>query len=382
MKTVLFVIDSLTCGGAEKSLISLLPFLDYSALDVDLMIVKRGGVYEKFVPDRVHVISVPKAPQWLFRFYQSFFSLEIRVLRLFGICRHSAETYWQRMSRAYLTPVKKYDVAVAYQQGFPTYYVATKVRAKRKWAWVNADMEKAGYRSRFNRPLYDQINGVCAVSEALSCILVDAGFVSPEKIRVINDILNVAQIRKMADEPLDTFNGSARFKILTVGRLVPPKNYPLAVEAADILRDKGVDFVWTFIGEGRERSKIETLIQQKGLQKHVFLARQKLNPYHYFKACDIYVQTSSFEGFGLTISEAKVFHKPIVTTNFPAAHDQIKDGENGLIAEMTADSLANKILSILENPDLKDMLVNGTRMEENRTAETEIARANSLLLED
>lgn len=382
MKKVLFVIDSLACGGAEKSLISLLSILDYSAMDVDLMTVKHGGIYEKLVPHEVHFVPIPKEPQWVFRLFQSVFSLKIRLLRLFGISRHGAETYWQMMSCAYLTPERDYDVAVAYQQGFPTYYVAKKVRAAKKWAWINSDMEKAGYRPRFNCSFYDQMTGVCVVSDALSCMLVNAGFVSSERIRVIKDILNVDLIRKMADESLDTLNCSARFKILTVGRLVSPKNYPLAVEAADILRNKGLDFVWIFIGEGGERRNIEMLIQQKGLQKKVVLAGQKWNPYPYFKACDIYVQTSSFEGFGLTISEAKVFHKPIVTTNFPAAHDQITDGENGLIAEMTAESLANKILSILENPDLKDKLVNGTRMEENRTAETESARVIRLLLED
>ncbi len=46
-KRLLFIIDSLNCGGAEKSLISLLPLLDYERLDVNLLIFRRGGVFEK-----------------------------------------------------------------------------------------------------------------------------------------------------------------------------------------------------------------------------------------------------------------------------------------------------------------------------------------------
>ena len=57
-KKVLFVIDSLTCGGAEKSLISLLPLLDYSKIQVDLMLVKRGGVFERYVPREVNVVTL------------------------------------------------------------------------------------------------------------------------------------------------------------------------------------------------------------------------------------------------------------------------------------------------------------------------------------
>ena len=56
-KRVLFLIDSLTCGGAEKSLISLLPLLDYSQVDVDLLMFKRGGVFEQYVPQQV--------PSWI-----------------------------------------------------------------------------------------------------------------------------------------------------------------------------------------------------------------------------------------------------------------------------------------------------------------------------
>ena len=382
MKKVLFVIESLTCGGAEKSLVSLLQRLDYSALDVDLMMVKHGGIFEPLVPPRVHLVAIPKAPQWIFRFCQRIFSLTIRILRLFGIDRHGAEIYWHRMSCAHLAPPRSYDVAVAYQQGFPTYYVAEKVRAKRKWAWVNSDLEKAGYRPRFNRPFYDRMTGVCAVSDALPSMLAKAGYVSHYKIRVIKDILNVDLIRKMAAAPLHTFSTYAPLKILTVGRLALPKNYPLAVETAQRLHEKGFDFEWVFVGDGPERNSIENKIKAFNLGDRILLAGQQTNPYPYFAQCDIYVQTSSFEGFGLTISEAKILHKPIVTTNFPSAYDQINDGENGLIAEMTPESVADKIIRIVENPTLKNRLIENTRKEENRTAETESEKVNRLLLED
>ena len=109
---------------------------------------------------------------------------------------------------------------------------------------------------------------------------------------------------------------------------------------------------------------------------------QQTNPYPYFAQCDIYVQTSSFEGFGLTLSEAKILHKPIVTTNFPSAYDQIVDEENGLIADMTPESVAEMIIRLIENPTLKNRLIENTGKEENRTAETESEKVNRLLLED
>ena len=58
-KQLLFVIDSLTCGGAEKSLVTLLNLIDYSKFDVDLMMFKRGGAFESLVPENVHIILAP-----------------------------------------------------------------------------------------------------------------------------------------------------------------------------------------------------------------------------------------------------------------------------------------------------------------------------------
>lgn len=381
-RRVLFVIDSLTCGGAEKSLVSLLPLLNYRRLVVDLMMMRRGGVFETQIPPQVNILSIPTASPRLFRRSLGFFSITVRLLRIIGIRRHGAEIYWKRMSSAHPAPEKEYDVAVAYQQGFPTYYVADKVRAKKKWAWVNADLEKAGYRSHFNRPFYDRMTGVSAVSDALPSMLARAGFVSCDKIRVIKDILNVDLIRKMADTPLQTFTTCAPLKILTVGRLAPPKNYPLAVETAQRLLEKEIDFEWVFVGDGPDRNSIENKIKTFNLGDRILLAGQQTNPYPYFAQCDIYVQTSSFEGFGLTLSEAKILHKPIVTTNFPSAYDQIIDGENGLIAEMTPESVAEKIIKLIDNPTLKNRLIENTRKEENLTAKTESEKVNQLLLGD
>lgn len=49
-KRLLFVIDSLGIGGAEKSLVTLLNCIDYNKFDVDLQLFSRGGAFEKYVP--------------------------------------------------------------------------------------------------------------------------------------------------------------------------------------------------------------------------------------------------------------------------------------------------------------------------------------------
>ena len=375
MKKVLFLIDSLTCGGAEKSLISLLPLLDYSKVQVDLMMVHRGGVFEQYVPREVNVIDFPQSDGILFRLCQLYFSL---LLRLRKSC-HGAELRWKAMHSVYQGIEKEYDVAVAYQQGFPTYYIAQKVKAKRKYAWINVDIAKAGYQKGYNKIFYDKFDKIVPVSDTLCSMLKNTHFVDVNKLFTVYDILNVDLIRKMSLERVDGFKKQG-VTIVTTGRLAPPKNHILAVETAVLLKKRGLSFVWYFVGEGSERVNIENLIKQYSLQDEIKMVGMTPNPYPYMAMADVYVQTSSFEGFGLTLNEARILHRPVVTTNFPVAFDQIKEGENGLIAEMTPESLAEKIMMILNDVSLRDRLVEGTKKEVNKTAQTEPEKVMQLLM--
>lgn len=374
-KKVFVLIDSLTCGGAEKSLVSLLPLLDYSKVQIDLMMLDRGGVFEQYIPKEVNVVNFPQTQTLFYYIGQLWFSILLRILKK----RHGAEIRWIAMHGVYGKLEKEYDVAIAYQQGFPTYYVAQRVRAKRKYAWANVDMKGAGYNELFNRRFYDVYDKVIPVSDVLCEMMRKTRFVEAEKLFTIYDILNVDLIRQMSREKMEAFPEHGKI-LVTTGRLAPQKNYVLAVETAALLRNKGLDFVWYFVGDGSERAHIEELIERYALQENVKLVGMTPNPYPYMVKADVYVQTSSFEGFGLTLNEARILHRPVVSTNFPVVYDQITDGENGLIAAMTPASVAEKILMVVNDGVLRDRLIESTKQEINRTSVTEPQKVMELLL--
>ncbi len=380
MKKVLFFIESLQCGGAEKSLISLLPLLDYSKMEVDLLLLKREGVFEQYVPKNVHIIDFSqRVHPWLFRMYQMLFSLRLRWNRLIKRSEHGAETLWKTMHRAFIPFQKHYDVAIAYQQGFPTYYIISKVTATKKVTWINADITRVGYTSVFNRYFYDKADRIVPVSEKLKDILVASDYVPGHKLYPIYDIVNPELILSMAQEPQYQMQNKG-LKILTVGRMVHLKGYDLAVEAANILKKVGLIFTWYLIGDGEEKKYIENLTDKYNLHDNIKLLGEQANPYPFMKECNIYVQTSRFEGFGLTITEAKILHKPIVSTNFSVVHNQITDGQNGLIADMNAQSIAQKIMQLTTDSALQDKIIHNLQQEHNLTAETESAKVNNLIL--
>ena len=319
-KKVLFMIDSLTCGGAEKSLVSLLPLLNYDKVDVTLMLVGRGGVFESYVPRQVRVITYTPGAEtllqkvWL-RLCRMAFSILLRVNKYRHQPLNSPTMEWMTCSTAIRPHKEHYDVAIAYQQGFPCWYVLEKVSADKKYAWINVDITKTKFRLGYVKRFYDRYDGVIAVSNALYEIILKIGLVDKKRLHCVYDILNQDLIRRQGSEP---FGGEVPDKhvvtIVTVARLMlQNKGQDLCIEASKILQNKGYRFQWFFVGDGPSRQEIERLAKERGVDKEIRLVGMQPNPYPYIQAADVYVQSSRYEGFGLTVTEAKILGRAIVS---------------------------------------------------------------------
>lgn len=369
-----FFIDNIAWGGAEKSLMALLRHLDYKDIEVDLYTVSleksdRGAL--ELLPHEVRHLAIPVGGNRFWNLVcQIRYSLKRRLFSYLHINRHWAEPYWKSMRDAYSALDNDYDVAVAYQQGMITYYVAEKVKARKKIAWINSQLGAHGHDVRFSRRFYDMYDHVVAVCEEQRRVLIDAGYVNPSAITTIYDIVDEDEIRRKAMEECD-IDKSHDWTFVTVARLAPEKNLALAIEAAHILKDRGVDFAWYIVGEGATENALRQKIGELGLTACVVLAGSQKNPYKYMKAADVYVQTSRSEGFGMTIAEARILGRPVVSTNFPMVHDQVKDGENGLIADMTAESVADKIMHLISDGPLRSAIERNLARESNTTNVTE-----------
>lgn len=389
MKQVLFIIDSLTCGGAEKSLVSLLPLLDREKYELHLWMLNRGGEFESLLPADVIVEHDPRRSTMakLKSFLgQVMFSFMLRFNRCVGHKEHPAETLWKSKGWAMTGIPGEWDVAIAYQQGLPTYLVASKIKAKHKMAWVNVDIFKAGYNVEFNLRHLNKMDHVIAVSQTLSSMIAKHMTAIAPKLVTILDVLNPQLITTLADAetppdlPKHDINSCPL--LVTVARVSPQKNYLLAVETASALRSKGIDFHWLFVGDGPDMPNVKLRVDELRLNDIVIPIGVRTNPYPYMKACDVYVQTSRFEGFGLTVGEAKILHKPIVSTNFTVVTNQLIDGKNGLIAEMNPESLSTAIIKMLKDPHLRQCVVENLKTEYNQTSVTEVKKVEQLLDED
>ncbi|MEC4050881.1 glycosyltransferase [Flavobacterium sp. SUN046] len=356
MKKILFFVESFQCGGAERSLLSLLNNLDYSGYEVRIMVVKKGGEFEKFVPSHLKVEKVDFTLGLLSR-------MKYKIARFLDSSKkyHKAQLFWKSIKSDVPYVEDKFDIAISWGQGFATYFVAERVNADKKFAWVNIDYKKAGYDWQTDLSIYEKFNTIVGVSVFVKEAMQE--FIAPEKVISIRNIIDAVDIIQRAQEPISLTFDKDVLNIVSVGRLAKQKGFELAVKAAEQLKDNGLAFKWYIIGEGPERAFLESLINECQLQNHVVLLGLIDNPYPYIKQCDIYVQSSWFEGLGRTIIEAGILCKPIVTTDFPTAYAILDHEKTGLIIPMTSEAIASSIQMLISDSDLKNRLVKNLEMQ-------------------
>lgn len=391
-KNILFVIDSLSSGGAEKSLVSLLTLFDYSKYNVDLLMFSKKGLYLPLLPKEVNVLDVPnylknqeKGIKYLIsknKIKELYLRLRVSIdIRRPSLNKklHEAQISWRWIRKGIEEINKPYDVAIAYSQGMPTYYVAEKINAKKKVCWVNTDYSKAPYNKNFDIKYYDKFEHIVAVSELARKSFLNKLPIMKSKVTVIYDIISSSLIENMSKEInsgfKDNYNG---IRILTIGRLVQLKGYDLAIEAAFRLKEKGIDFRWYSIGEGACKHDLEDMVKKYGLEDRFIFLGTTINPYTYLKQCDIYVQPSRYEGFGMSIAEAKILRKKIIATKFDTVYNQLKHNFNGLIVEMNSESIYKAIISIIQDEKLSRRLIKHLS-NENFGTDKEIQKVNDLL---
>lgn len=382
MKKLLFVIESLNLGGAEKSLVTLLNLIDYDQYDVDLQLFSYGGDFEQLLPKKVNLLPIIPFFEYCNIPYKNYknklahpkylisqlsYSLNLRVKKYNNI--EKSVIMWKKVHKSFKKQSNEYDVAIAYAQGVPTFYVADKIIAKKKMAWVNVSYFPQAKYKRYINKYFNRFDKVNCVSESVKNQIISHFNIDVKKLVVIKDIVSYDinyKLSMLEDLYLPKNEG---YVLLTVGRIVYQKGYDIAVGACKILKERGLPFKWYVVGDGNLAGEIKNKVRENGLENSFILVGAKSNPYPYFKACEIYVQCSRFEGFGIVLTEARQFNKPIVTTNFDSVKNQITNNINGLIVSMNPISVANGIEKMMKDKDYRNRIIKNIEKEKKENIE-------------
>ncbi len=340
---------SLESGGAEKSLVNLLNLLDYDEYDVDLLLLRREGIFLEEVPEQVNIISSGEYADFDGGLLRYCFKHPCGALnRLnYGIAakKRNRRRLWRAVKRVLPQCAGRYYAAIGYLEGLSHYYCVDCVQAEKKIGFVHLEYSRTGLDSEFDRDYFEKLDYIMTVSASCAEELNRIFPEFKEKIRTKENPVPAQLIKKKAEEAAEEFDGLRCLKLLTVGRLSERKGYFVAIDAAERLKRAGIDFKWFAIGTGELEEAIRTEAVKHGLEDKFILLGEKANPYPYIRACDIYVQPSLFEGKPIAVEEAKILEKPIVVTT-AASQGVIKD-KTALVAEINGKSVAESIAALL-----------------------------------
>lgn len=385
MKKRIFIsMHYMEIGGAESALIGMLQSIDYTRCDVDLFLHAHRGEMMQFIPKEVNLLPEIKEyahiecpmkqalmdgcwgvlygrvkAKWLTR----------RYMRKKGVAESSEGSQNVADCVSPFLPslhfLGLYDLAISYLNIHNI--VLDKVLSKKKICWIHTDYSNHDINVVHELPVWSAFDHVMSISPDVTKTTLQVMPSLKDKIVEMENILSPTFVQRRADE-FDAMPELTKWwgdvNILSIGRFSYQKNFE---NVPDICRkvnanlnhneDEKVSVKWFLIGYGGDEELVRQKIKEAGMEKNVIILGKRSNPYPYFKACDIYVQPSRYEGKSVTVREAQMLCKPVVITNYSTASSQVKDGMDGRIVPLDNEGCAKGLAKFILDKELQNIIV-------------------------
>ena len=201
------------------------------------------------------------------------------------------------------------------------------------------------------RSILPRLDHIVAVSTGVKKDLVQNFQVESARCSVIWNSVETENVRRAADQDIPEDNAVDDSPlIVTAGRLVREKNFELLLRSfARVRANRAVRH--HILGAGPEKSKLEKMASELGVESSVNFKGYVTNPFKYFRAADVFVMSSESEGFGNVVVEAMACGTAVVSTRYQHGADEIiTDGLNGLLVPCgDSERMAVAIQSLLDD---------------------------------
>lgn len=334
MIKILFFIDSLTGGGAEKVLRTLVNNMDQTKFDITVQTLDEADPKQYLSPGiRYKAINRRKSPlgRKLFHYW----------------VRLCAELKW--LYPLYIRD--DYDIEVAYLECGPTKILSASTNKKaKKVAWVHCDLAKKNMQNpKKVQKQYAHFDKVISVSRNVQSSFIKL-FGNEPNVHVLYNAVDETEIMDKAGK-LSVCNPT--FTFISIGRLTHQKGFDRLLDACAMLKKNRSDFQLQILGTGTERENLEKRIKHNGLENNVFLLGFRENPYPFLQKADTVVCSSRYEGMSTAVTEALILGRPVVTTPCTGMDELLGDNEFGLITEDSTEGIYQGMKRMLEDDELR-----------------------------
>lgn len=353
-KRILFVCTSLGGGGAERVVVTLLKHLNRERFQPCLVLFEHKVDYA--VPEDVPIICFHKRspldlPKLIWQLSQMYKKWSPQVVLSVLSYPNIISVLAQILSSA------KFKLLLC-EHGVPT---ISSSNAKKQLTYL--------FNKWMYHRLYTRADKVICVSQAVANGIHRNFRIPVEKIRIINNPIDLKRISALTHEDIDHpwFSQKKVPIIISVGRLSRVKGYFYLLRAFAQVSATFPSRLVILGGEGDETQALKELTKELGIEDKVAFLGFQRNPFKYLACSDIAVYPSLREAFPMVVLEALSCEIPTISTHNPGAAEIITDSVNGLLVP-----IANELM-------LADAML---RLLTNRQFATKLARAGKERAED
>lgn len=385
---ILIYAGALMNNGITSSLINLLENIDYNRFEVAIFLQRNAS---KIALDNLYRINknvkiilrnggffATFTEQYRNNYVRNRGMISKREERLYPL-----EAYEREFRRLFGNT--QYDYVIdfsGYSMFWSNLLLATK--SKKKFVYLHSDMKEDLMKVVGNvRPhiinlkglmsIYPKFDKLVNVSENIHQINKKKlkKFKIPEKFVTVNNLLDLNRIYSEAykeENIISTNNENEKliisnsptgveiinfntenFNIFASGRLSPEKGFDILIEAFSNIADQYPQAMLYILGEGKDRTLLESLIYTYGLTERVYLLGHQSNPFSLINQADLFVLSSHYEGQGLVLLESLALKKNILSTDLEVTREILGDNKYGMLKNNDAKSLAEGLEMFLTN---------------------------------
>src|SRR3990172_2167039 len=326
-KKIAVLLAAMMVGGVERLVVEELTFLkDDPRFEVELHLVFEKGLFYQNVASLGVPVHVWNAPH-----------KSMRMLGTYGnLIRYLRQTRCDILHSHLLDGIGP---------------IVGKLAGARVVATVHSD-KHYGAVDRFALSRSDLVLG-CG-KEVLRNI---SRFIPRRKVRVLSNAIHKPDnTRFCRKDVLRKFGIREESKlVVSLGRLARLKGYDLLIEAFRQVVTAVPDAVLLIGGEGEERGRLNALVESAGIGESIRLPGIVREAHEVIASCDLYVNSSRWEGLPMTLLEAIAHGRPMVATDVGGNSEVVRDGVTGiLVPPEDPERLACAIIRILKDDDLRE----------------------------
>jgi len=334
MKKVFFIIPTLTQGGAERVIVTLLKFLDRTKFKATIMVVNMNEeVYSEEIPEEVDIID-----------------LQCKRVRtaipkiIFNLWRHKPDIVMSTLGHL--------NIAIAMTRIFMPFGIKF---IARETIVVSEKLSRGKFQKlwkllhRIFYPTFDKI--ICQSEDMMKDLSYILG--SEKNLVLINnpvDCLRIQNLARLYDQSVEEYyNDNNYIYLVAAGRLIEQKGFEMLIEAIASIDYPKIRLA--ILGHGPLEIKLIKLIEHYKLQGQVNLLGYQKNPYIWISRADAFVLSSYYEGFPNVVLEALSCSTPVISTPAPGGTKEILESIDGcyLSNEISATSIMKAISDFTES---------------------------------